>query len=89
MALLMTPSLLEMRRTKATAACFASSLRLLLRQLQRVTQPNPQGMLDANGNWLTRVRPQHEGVPVKSFKSILTYGYVGVGLVDDTAYVRE
>ena len=55
-----------------------------------VNAPNkPQSLLDASGAWLSRSRPQWEGVPVEQFISILDYGCVGDGLTDDTVCVQN
>ncbi len=51
--------------------------------------PKPASLLDANGNFLARGRPQYEGVPVEKFKSSFDFGCHGDGLQDDTANVQN
>ncbi|KAF2717423.1 glycoside hydrolase family 55 protein [Polychaeton citri CBS 116435] len=60
-------------------------------RIQRLVSPppKPSSLLDENGYWRERSRPQYEGVPVESFVSILDYGCIGDGLTDDTQCVQS
>ena len=51
--------------------------------------PKPQSLLTPTGTFVSRSRPQWEGVPVQSFVSIIDFGCVGDGLSDDTNCVQN
>ncbi|KAI4730984.1 glycoside hydrolase family 55 protein [Aureobasidium sp. EXF-10728] len=60
-------------------------------RVQQTVDPAPKSpsLLAPDGSFFTRSRPQYEGVPVESFKSIKTYGCAGDGVTDDTACVQS
>lgn len=60
-------------------------------RVQQVVDPAPKSpsLLNPDGSFFTRSRPQYEGVPVENFKSIKTYGCAGDGVTDDTACVQS
>lgn len=49
--------------------------------IQRTLAPieRPASLVDANGNWYTRSKPQYEDVPLSGFSSALASGLVGDG----------
>ncbi|KAK5172230.1 uncharacterized protein LTR77_003868 [Saxophila tyrrhenica] len=51
--------------------------------------PKPASLLDSEGKWRERGRPQYEGVPVEKFKSSFDFGCHGDGLQDDTTNVQN
>ncbi|EMC95018.1 glycoside hydrolase family 55 protein [Baudoinia panamericana UAMH 10762] len=61
-------------------------------RIQQLITPPPKSasLMDPTGVIYERSRPQYEGVPVESFKSIITDGKChGDGLTDDTACVQK
>ena len=50
--------------------------------------PKPSSLLDANGNFFSRSRPQYEGAPLSSFVSSFDYGCIGDGVTDDTQCIQ-
>lgn len=57
-------------------------------QQQVGAPPKPASLLDANGNFYIRPRPQYEGVPLSSFVSSFDYGCIGDGVSDDTQCIQ-
>jgi glucan 1,3-beta-glucosidase len=48
----------------------------------------PACLLNSAGNVFTRSKPQYDGVPVSSFKSVKAAGAKGDGVTDDTAAIQ-
>jgi glucan 1,3-beta-glucosidase len=48
----------------------------------------PASLLNSAGNVFTRSKPQYEGVPTSSFKSVKAAGAKGDGVTDDTAAIQ-
>lgn len=59
--------------------------------LQRTLAPleRPASLVDGNGRWYTRSKPQYEDVPLSSFSSALAAGLAGDGNTDDTAAMQS
>lgn len=51
--------------------------------------PKPLSLLDENGRFFERSRPQYQGVPLSSFVSIVDYGCINDGLTDQTQCVQD
>jgi len=57
---------------------------------QALVAPNkPGSLLNSQGQFFTRSRPQYESLPASSFVSIKSFGAVGDGMTDDTAAVQN
>lgn len=55
---------------------------------QGASLDKPISLLDQNGNFLERSRPQYEDVPASRFISVKDNGAVGDGVTDDTAAIQ-
>lgn len=51
--------------------------------------PKAPSLLTPTGTFVSRSRPQYEGVPVASFVSAKTFGLAGDGVTDDTLKMQE
>lgn len=50
--------------------------------------PKPSLLLDGNGMFVERFKPQYENEPLSAFISVKDHGCVGDGLADDTAAIQ-
>jgi len=59
-------------------------------RLQNEVAPPPKSavLLDENGRFVARAKPQYEGEPASVFVSVKSNGAVGDGLTDDTAAIQ-
>ncbi|KAL1310715.1 hypothetical protein AAFC00_000972 [Neodothiora populina] len=69
--------------------CYQPSARYGRVQQVMPSPPKPASLLDENGNFYIRSKPQYEGVPVSSFKSSFDFGCIGDGVSDDTQCIQD
>lgn len=50
--------------------------------------PKPASLLDKNGRFVERYKPQYEGEPVNAFVHVMDHGAVGDGVTDDSDAIQ-
>ena len=69
--------------------CFEPEASFARVQTEADPPPKPVSLLDSDGKFYERSKPQYNDLPVSTFKSIMTYGCSNDGVTDVTACVQN